>query len=141
MAAEQAANQEPVEPEDEDEEEIGGEETLASSEDDEEESQSGSDDDDDAYYSADEQEEELYATDDPRAKVLSVLELEDLFIKMAPDLSGKSFLTLFWSVSESVSSLCRFRRKNTSKTCRRTCWLSQRWQVKHDKLSSGREKG
>ncbi|KAF9020316.1 P-loop containing nucleoside triphosphate hydrolase protein [Hymenopellis radicata] len=85
LAAEQAAIEEP---EDESDEEIGDEETLASSEDVESASQSGSDDeDDDEYYSADEQEEEVYATDDPRAKVLSVLELEDLFTKMAPDLS------------------------------------------------------
>ncbi|KAL0951443.1 hypothetical protein HGRIS_008132 [Hohenbuehelia grisea] len=43
-----------------------------------------SDDDDAAYFSAEEDTEE---GQDPRAKVLSVLELEDLFLRSAPDLS------------------------------------------------------
>lgn len=42
-------------------------------------------DDENGYFSA---EEETVEGQDPRAKVLSVLELEELFVKMAPDLSG-----------------------------------------------------
>jgi large subunit GTPase 1 len=34
--------------------------------------------------------------EDPRAKVLSVLELEDLFIASAPDLSGESWSVVVW---------------------------------------------
>lgn len=37
------------------------------------------------YFST---EEDTPEGQDPRARVLSVLELEDLFVKMAPDLSG-----------------------------------------------------
>ncbi|KIY63753.1 P-loop containing nucleoside triphosphate hydrolase protein [Cylindrobasidium torrendii FP15055 ss-10] len=44
--------------------------------------------DDEDFYSADEDEEDYNHTDDPRAKVLSVLELEDLFLQKAPDLAA-----------------------------------------------------
>ena len=42
--------------------------------------------DSDLYFSA---EEDTPEGQDPRVKVLSVLELEDLFLKAAPSLSGK----------------------------------------------------
>ncbi|TFK36883.1 P-loop containing nucleoside triphosphate hydrolase protein [Crucibulum laeve] len=45
---------------------------------------STSEDEDDAYFSA---EEDTVEGQDPRAKVLSVVELEDLMLKIAPDLS------------------------------------------------------
>ena len=41
--------------------------------------------DDDLYFSA----EEDHDDQDPRAKILSVVELEEMFLKMAPDLSSK----------------------------------------------------
>src|SRR5882757_7741682 len=41
--------------------------------------------DDDLYFSADEDRDDQ----DLRAKILSVVELEEMFLKMAPDLSGK----------------------------------------------------
>lgn len=44
--------------------------------------------DEDYYFSADEEDVEDI---DPRARVLSVLELEDLFVKKSPDLSGMYF--------------------------------------------------
>ena len=40
---------------------------------------------DDLYFSAEEDREDR----DPRAKILSVVELEEMFLKMAPDLSSK----------------------------------------------------
>jgi large subunit GTPase 1 len=43
-------------------------------------------DDDDMYFSA---KEDTSDNQDPRARVLSVLELEDLFVKVAPELSSK----------------------------------------------------
>lgn len=43
-------------------------------------------DEEDMYFSAEEEEEEDH---DPRAKVLTVQELEDMFMKMAPDLRGE----------------------------------------------------
>ena len=60
---------------------------------DEEESGDESDDEPDSeseefYFSA---EEDSPEGQDPRAKVLSVLELENLFERAAPDLSGESF--------------------------------------------------
>ncbi|KAJ7630761.1 hypothetical protein FB45DRAFT_793431 [Roridomyces roridus] len=76
LASEEAAgveNEEPEEPDDSTDEE------------------DDSDDGESEYESADEfyfsEEEDSPAGRDPRAKVLSVLELEDLFQKMAPDLS------------------------------------------------------
>lgn len=42
-------------------------------------------DDDELYFSADEDGD----GQDPRAKILSVVELEEMFLKMAPDLSSK----------------------------------------------------
>ncbi|KAJ7786125.1 hypothetical protein B0H16DRAFT_1401155 [Mycena metata] len=68
-------HQEDVEEEDEDEEEDD------SGDEDTEESEYGSED---FYFSA---EEESPEGQDPRARVLSVLELENLFERMAPDLS------------------------------------------------------
>ena len=44
-----------------------------------------SESDDEHYFSA---EEDTADGQDPRARVLSVLELEDLFMKCAPPLSG-----------------------------------------------------
>lgn len=63
-----------------------------------EDSEDDSDHDESEYESADEfffspEEEDSPEGRDPRAKVLSVLELEDLFLKMAPDLSGTSFIS------------------------------------------------
>lgn len=51
-----------------------------------------SESEDEHYFSA---EEDTTDGQDPRARVLSVLELEELFIKSSPDLTGKyySFIT------------------------------------------------
>jgi large subunit GTPase 1 len=52
---------------------------------------------DDAYFSA---EENTPKDHDPRATVLSVLELEELFLRMAPDLSGRRLYVCFrWAYS------------------------------------------
>lgn len=48
---------------------------------------SGSESDDHMYHLSEEETSE--DAQDPRGKVLSVLELEDLFIRTAPDLSGE----------------------------------------------------
>ena len=59
------------------------------SDEDEEDSEEGSEsesDDEGLYLSG---EEDSPDSRDPRAKVLSVLELEDLFVKAAPDLSSE----------------------------------------------------
>ncbi|KAJ7492797.1 hypothetical protein FB451DRAFT_1219608 [Mycena latifolia] len=66
---------------DEDEDDSGGEEDNSGGEDDEE---SDYEESEDFYFSA---EEDSPEGQDPRAKVLSVLELENLFERMAPDLS------------------------------------------------------
>lgn len=50
------------------------------------ESDSDEESDSEDYFSADDEPEE---EQDPRARVLTVLELEDLFMRMAPDLSGE----------------------------------------------------
>jgi len=42
-------------------------------------------DDDDLYFSAEEDQDDQ----DPRAKILSVIELEEMFLKISPDLSSK----------------------------------------------------
>jgi large subunit GTPase 1 len=42
-------------------------------------------DDDDLYFSAEEDQDDR----DPRSKILSVVELEEMFLKMAPDISSK----------------------------------------------------
>lgn len=65
-----------------------GEESDEDDSDEEEENES----DDEDFYSADEDEEDFNHTDDPRAKVLSVLELEDLFLQKAPDMAGMLLL-------------------------------------------------
>jgi len=48
-------------------------------------------------------------TEDPRAKVLSVLELEDLFIASAPDLSGES-CTVVDGIVLRITRDCRIPR-------------------------------
>jgi hypothetical protein len=60
-------------------------EALSNGSQSEDDSEHGSDDDD-MYFSA---EEGMSDDQDPRARVLSVLELEDLFVEVAPDLSSK----------------------------------------------------
>jgi large subunit GTPase 1 len=72
-------NEESDEDTDEDEEEESDDEPASESE--------------EFYFSA---EEESPEGQDPRAKVLSVLELENLFEKAAPDLSGESFTISLW---------------------------------------------
>jgi large subunit GTPase 1 len=58
-------------------------------------------DGDDMYFSA---EEEDMDTQDPRARIVSVQELEGLFLKMSPNLSGG----FYWSHLSNRSSLPRF---------------------------------
>ena len=90
-------------------------------EDDEEEEDvpSDSDEDSDAFYSADEVDEDDDGetdTSDSRIKVLSVLELEELFTKSAPDLSSKPRISsLPWLlVMLTVSSVCRCQWKSAN---------------------------
>jgi len=47
----------------------------------------GSEDDTEMYFSAEEEDENVQ---NPKARILSVQELEELFIEMSPDLSGRS---------------------------------------------------
>lgn len=67
-----------VQEEEEDEEDLSSEE----------ESESQSESEDEGLYLS--EDEHSSGNQDPRSKVLSVLELEDLFVKAAPDLSSES---------------------------------------------------
>lgn len=58
------------------------------SEDEEPESEDADDSDDESFHTPLVLEEDSEDARDPRARVLSVLELEELFVKSAPDLSG-----------------------------------------------------
>jgi large subunit GTPase 1 len=60
-------------------------------EDSEEEPESQSESDDEGLYLS--EEEDTSDSQDPRARVLSVLELEDLFVRAAPDLSSELCLS------------------------------------------------
>ena len=69
-------------------EEEEDEEDLSSEEESKEESESQSESEDEGLYLS--EDEHSSENQDPRAKVLSVLELEDLFVKAAPDMSSES---------------------------------------------------
>jgi large subunit GTPase 1 len=79
------ASEEGMDKADNSEEEDNGEEEEESGEDEEE---SDYEESEDSYYSA--EEEESPEGQDPRARVLTVLELENLFERVAPDLSSTS---------------------------------------------------
>lgn len=88
--------------EDEDEDEDGDD----SGDEDTEESEYGSED---FYFSA---EEESPEGQDPRARVLSVLELENLFERMAPDLSGAFLIfSIYVVISKQILSVFDSDRK------------------------------
>lgn len=83
-------------------------------------------DESESFYSADsEDDSEADSEDeDPRVKVLSVLELEDLFLKKAPPLSSRLFLARSTKAVLTSSSLFRCQWEPPYKTDCGACGLS-----------------
>ena len=94
------------------------------SDDDESEEEDTESEDESAEFSYAEEEDSEDARD-PRARVLSVLELEDLFVKMAPDLSSEylSNITHRRPCLLMEYRLRRCIRPATQQTCCRACRL------------------
>lgn len=69
-------------------------------------------------------EEDPHDAQDPRAKVLTVLELEDLFIKSAPDLSGEFFVVLEIAFADCSISIYKCFGGNSTCIGSWTCRLS-----------------
>lgn len=80
------------------------------------------------YFSA---EEDTADGQDPRARVLSVLELEDLFLKTAPNLSGMHHCVIEYHLSilslQTSFRIHRFFREPPNQTRCGSSRLSQRW--------------
>jgi hypothetical protein len=76
----------------------------------------------DAYFSAEDDSDEQ----DPRINIFSPTELEELFLKVAPDLSGKQFspFLLVWGLNL-FQRVHRCEWPETNKSNRWTCWLSK----------------
>lgn len=88
--------------------------------------QSESDTDDEHQYVH--TEEDSPDGKDPRTKVLSVLELEDLFVTTAPDLSSEArlfFVSFTKAYSSPIGSICWPNWRTSNKTGGWARWLSQ----------------
>jgi hypothetical protein len=77
---------------------------------------------------------------DPRTKVLSVLELEELFVKSAPDISSKFTHPFRRSQLRNPSPRPQRTRRFPCKTSSRPRRLPKRRQIEHDQLPARREK-
>ena len=81
---------------------------------------------------------EEQATKDPRLKILSAAELEDVFVQRAPHLSGIKEISFLGHRLRDYR-VCAALWESSTKACCGTCWLSQRWKIKYNKLSARRE--